>query len=93
MACILTSKDGVISIKRWCAPGSHSWPLLPSQNLTAFVAEANMLRANNCQKGISTDDAVKYLKAANFNATKAVDIYKNYQVTKQSTRFIFGMKT
>ena len=50
-----------------------------------------MLRANNCQKGISTDVAVKYLKAANFNASKAVDIYKNYQVMKQSTPFVFDL--
>ena len=42
-----------------------------------------MLRANNDQEAMSMDNAMLYLRAANFNSSKAVDIYKNYQVTKQ----------
>ena len=43
-----------------------------------------MLRANNDQEAMSMDNAMLYLRAANFNSSKAVDIYKNHQVTKQT---------
>ena len=43
-----------------------------------------MLRANNDQEAMSMDNAMLYLRAANFNSSKAVDIYKNYQVMKQA---------
>ena len=39
-----------------------------------------MLRAEKGEDAIELSVAMKYLKAAKFSATKALDIYKNYQV-------------
>ena len=40
-----------------------------------------MLRANGSeQSSIATEDALRYLRAAKYNSTRAIEIYKNYQV-------------
>ena len=43
-----------------------------------------MLRVNNSDDSIGTEDAVRYLKAAQFNSIKAIETYKNYQVSGKS---------
>lgn len=53
----------------------------PIQNLSIFRMEANLLRAQTGQTGIEMAEALRYLKACHFNSTKALEIYKNYQVS------------
>ena len=44
-----------------------------------------MLRADNSdESSIATEDALRYLRAAKFNSSKAIEIYKNYQVLEVS---------
>ena len=41
-----------------------------------------MLRANGSEESsIATEDALRYLRAAKYNSAKAIEIYKNYQVS------------
>ncbi len=40
----------------------------------------NILRAERGEDSIEMGVAMKYLKAARYDANKAMDIYKNYQV-------------
>ena len=68
------------------------------QALSSVVAEVNMLRANSSseQSSIATEDALRYLRAAKYNSTKAIEIYKNYQVCPihwcgKFTQFVFGI--
>ena len=41
-----------------------------------------MHRANYGKESIAMDDAMRYLKAVRFNASKAIELYKNYQVRR-----------
>ncbi len=41
----------------------------------------NLLRAEKGEDSIEMGVAMKYLKAARYDANKAMDIYKNYQVS------------
>ena len=46
-----------------------------------------MLRANGSeQSSIATEDALRYLRAAKYNSTRALEIYKNYQVREKDER-------
>jgi len=40
-----------------------------------------MLRAQQGQEAVLMEEAMKCLRAAQFNAAKAVEIYRNYQVS------------
>ena len=51
-----------------------------AQNLSTFRAEVNMLCANHGREAIQMEDAMRFLRATKFNATRAIEIYKNYQV-------------
>ena len=42
------------------------------------------MRASNGQRSIAMDDAMRYLKASHFNASRAIEMYKNYEVTRSS---------
>ena len=63
--------------------------LLPSptssslQTLSTVISELNMLRANSSENSIGTEDALRYLKAAQFNSIRAIEMYKNYQVSSR----------
>ena len=50
------------------------------QDSSRFLVQVNMFRAGSNQEAIVMEDAVKYLRASKFNASKAIDIYKNHQV-------------
>ena len=43
--------------------------------------EANLLRAHAGQEAINVDEAVRYLKPCQFQANKALEVYKNYHVS------------
>lgn len=52
-----------------------------------MIAEVNMLRANGSEESsIATEDALRYLRAAKYNSTRAIEIYKNYQVSREGGR-------
>lgn len=42
--------------------------------------ETNLLRANAGQEAIDVKEALLYLKPCQFQCSKALEIYKNYQV-------------
>jgi hypothetical protein len=55
------------------------------ESLSSVIAELNMLRANSSseQSSIATEDALRYLRAAKYNSTRAIEIYKNYQKNRE----------
>ena len=54
-------------------------PCLP-QNLSIFRVEANMIKARSSDESIGISEALRYLRATKFNSSKAIEIFRNYQV-------------
>lgn len=40
-----------------------------------------MLQAQNGHEAVDVEEALRYLRACHFSPTKALDIFKNYQVS------------
>ena len=51
------------------------------QSVSVFRGDVNMYRAEKGEDAIELGVAMKYLKAARYNSYKALDIYKNYNVS------------
>lgn len=52
--------------------------------------EANTVQAQSSRAAVDLEEALSYLKAAQFNSTKAVDIFKNYQVHPEASQITSG---
>ncbi len=49
--------------------------------MSAFRGDVNILRAEKGEEAIELGVAMKYLKATQYDANRAMDIYNNYQVS------------
>lgn len=58
--------------------------LIGFQSLSTFRIEANMHKAKSSDESIGVNEALRYLKATKFNSAKAIDVFKNYHVSRES---------
>ena len=50
------------------------------QSLSKFVIEANLFLAKSSDESVNMTEAQRFLRATRFNASRAIDTFKNYHV-------------
>ena len=66
---------------------SHTHTHTYIQSLSKFVIEVNLFLAKSSDESVNLTDAQRFLKASRFNASKAIDVFKNYHVSNNQSIF------